>query len=97
MHCLESQAAQGEAVTIRDDGGLRDDQRDEVVYQPNWVLKTWSERCETAKALQQHSRAQLHERPTVCRQGWKAPTSAWAPGSLCNGLGDEEALKKCAT
>ena len=42
MHCLESQAAQGEAVTIRNDGGLRDDQRNEVVYQPNWVLNTWS-------------------------------------------------------
>jgi hypothetical protein len=25
-----------------DDGGLLDDRRDEVVYQPNLVLKAWS-------------------------------------------------------
>ena len=25
-----------------DDGGLQDDRRDEVVYQPNSVLKAWN-------------------------------------------------------
>eukprot|EP00972_Heterocapsa_arctica_P065037 9601023-Heterocapsa_arctica.AAC.1 len=29
----------------------------------------WSERCGTAKALQQHLRAQLHERPTSVGEG----------------------------